>query len=127
MPKSVTQASSRVFDFPRRLKLNQAIEFKALFKVGRKKIGPCFSIFSTPNSLPYPRLGMVIAKKAVRQAVERNRIKRVIRESFRIHRSEFNDKDVMVVAYRGIAELSKQELREQIDFQWPKSKLCAKV
>ena len=40
-------------------------------------------VMARPNSVGYPRLGMVIAKRLLARAVDRNRVKRCVRESFR--------------------------------------------
>jgi ribonuclease P protein component len=42
-----------------------------------------------PNGLGYARLGLIVSKKFERHAVKRNRIKRILRETFR--RNRFND------------------------------------
>ena len=42
------------------------------------------------------RLGLVIGKRAVRRAVDRNRVKRVLRETFRIRRLELPCVDIVV-------------------------------
>ena len=40
-------------------------------------------VMARPNAVGYPRLGMVIAKRILARAVDRNRVKRCVRESFR--------------------------------------------
>ena len=40
-------------------------------------------VMARPNQVGYPRLGMVIAKRLLARAVDRNRVKRCVRESFR--------------------------------------------
>ena len=40
-------------------------------------------VMARPNPVGYPRLGMVIAKRLLARAVDRNRVKRCVRESFR--------------------------------------------
>lgn len=51
------------------------------------------------------RLGLVVAKRVIRQAVHRNRIKRVIRESFRVHQHLLVGLDLVVLVR---SELSEQ-------------------
>lgn len=45
--------------------------------------GDFLQIYAKPNNLNYPRLGLIVAKKMARRAVERNKVKRLLREYFR--------------------------------------------
>lgn len=71
-----------------------------------------------------PRLGLVIAKKNVRHAVQRNRIKRQIRESFRLSRADFiasaeaGSFNAIVLARRGVDQLDNALLRNQLQHLW---------
>lgn len=57
------------------------------------------------------RLGLVVGKRALRRAVDRNRAKRVIRETFRVNRRDLPGMDI-VVQVTGPA--SKDDLREML-------------
>lgn len=61
---------------------------------------------------------MAIAKKQVRMAVARNRIKRVVRESFRCHQNVLPALDIVVLARRGTAEKDKRELHRSLRNHW---------
>ena len=73
-----------------------------------------------PNCEPpgEPRIGLVIARKNVRHSVQRNRIKRQIRESFRLNRASLGTLDAIVLARRGIDQLDNTALREQLQQLW---------
>lgn len=72
------------------------------------------------NDYPGHRLGLVIAKKNVRLAVQRNRIKRVARELFRtLPRSEPH-LDVVFLARHGLGQLDNGELSSILLQQWQK-------
>lgn len=77
-----------------------------------------FLFLARQNSLNQPRLGLVIAKKHIRLAVERNRVKRLIRETFRIKQQQLPDIDVIVLARKGMNDLTNAALIEQLDLQW---------
>lgn len=64
------------------------------------------------------RLGLVIAKKNVRLAVERNRIKRLIRESFRLQQHHLNAIDAIVLARRGLDRQNNRAIINAINKQW---------
>ena len=65
------------------------------------------------------RLGLIIAKRHVRLAVQRNRIKRVIRESFRQRQSSVAI-DVIVLARKGLDQLDNQHLHTLLTQLWQK-------
>ncbi len=54
--------------------------------------------------MPTPRLGIVVPKRGTRLAVRRNRIKRLIRESFRLHIEEIPPVDVVVQVFKSIED-----------------------
>lgn len=63
-------------------------------------------------------MGLVIAKKNVALAVQRNRIKRQLRNTFR-HNKELLDKlDLVVLARKGADKLDNKELKATIDSLW---------
>jgi len=66
------------------------------------------------------RLGLVIAKKYVRLAVHRNRIKRTAREFFRTLPDSEPHLDVVLLARRGIGQLDNAELSSILRQQWQK-------
>lgn len=64
------------------------------------------------------RLAFAVAQKHVDSAVRRNRIKRIVRESFRRHADELEGFDVVVISRPGIAKLDPGALRSEVDRQW---------
>lgn len=66
------------------------------------------------------RLGMAIARKKVRRAVDRNRIKRILRESFRLARQDLPPIDVVVLAKESAATASNGELFSALESVWHK-------
>jgi len=66
------------------------------------------------------RLGVAISKRVARQAILRNRIKRIIRESFRLNQSLLPAMDVVVIVRSGEGIKDKKKLREIIDKLWKK-------
>ena len=75
--------SARTYSYSRRLRLQHALEFQAVYagKV-RESRGP-LTVFAIPNDLGHPRLGLSVGRK-VGTAPKRNRIKRLLREAFRL-------------------------------------------
>ena len=105
--------------FGREKRLLTPQQFKAVFDSASNKVpGKNVLLLARDNQFEHPRLGLVIGKKSVKLAVERNRIKRQIRESFRHNQSILDGVDIVIVARRGIADLSNIELRQQFDKMW---------
>lgn len=64
------------------------------------------------------RLGLVIAKKNVRRAVDRNKIKRIARESFRHQRADLDNLDIIILARKGLGELDNAALHRLFADMW---------
>lgn len=69
------------------------------------------------------RLGLAIARRAVRHAHDRNRIKRTVRETFRHRRDRIQAGDYVVTANAAAATASPNELRAALDQLWHKLEL----
>jgi ribonuclease P protein component len=67
-----------------------------------------------------PRLGLAVAVRTAGNAVERNRIRRVIRESFRVHQRELPAVDLVVSARSRARRASGAELRAALETLWKK-------
>jgi ribonuclease P protein component len=77
-----------------------------------------FLFLARQNELDRPRLGLVIAKKNIRLAVNRNRMKRLIRETFRAKQQQLAGIDVIVLARKGMSDITNAVLIEQLNKQW---------
>ncbi len=72
-------------------------------------------ILYSKSTLPDSRLGILVTRKIDSRAVIRNRIKRRIREIFRLNRSGLLENyDILIIARRGILECSYADLEKQI-------------
>jgi len=77
-------------------KLRKTDEFSCVFRFKHVHRGTYLDIFYRQNGLGFSRLGLVIAKRLLSRAVDRNRAKRVLRESFRLTQHGLNGIDVVV-------------------------------
>ncbi len=59
-----------------------------------------FSVFVRANTLPRSRIGVIVSTKTAPRAVDRNRIKRLVREAFRQEPERFMGNDLVVLARR---------------------------
>ncbi|MCL4122018.1 UNVERIFIED_CONTAM: hypothetical protein GTU68_008233, partial [Idotea baltica] len=106
-------------DFSRKKRLLTASQFKIVFESPEDKFfANGLLILIRNNNSTFPRLGLVIGKKNIKLSVERNRIKRQIRESFRTNQQHLNGLDVVIIARRGLGKLNNKELIIQINKLW---------
>ena len=103
---------------PRVLRLRLAGDFAALRTSSGRFGGRCFHLRYRPNGLGHARLGLAISKRVSKRAVERNRLKRLLRESFRRVRDQLPPVDVVVMAREQAAGLPGPELLIEADALW---------
>ena len=72
------------------------------------------------NPLAHARLGLAISARAVPAATDRNRIKRLTRESFRLHRAQLPPMDIVMLARAGAGSAERAELRATLERLWQK-------
>ncbi|WP_329741942.1 ribonuclease P protein component [Dyella sp. A6] len=110
----------RAAGLPRDARLRRAADFAAMRQGSGRLGGRCFSVRYRPNSVGQPRLGLAISKRVSKRAVDRNRIKRLVRESFRRHRAGLPPMDLLVMAREIAVGLPGPELLAEIDALWRK-------
>lgn len=103
---------------PSSARLRQRSDFAALRGVEGRARGTFFMCRYGPVAEIQARLGMAVSRKVSVRAVERNRIKRQIRESFREHRHMLPAVDILVIAHHRAAAESSARLREDLDRLW---------
>ena len=104
--------------FSRMYRLTNAADYQYVFANAKRFGNPNFTLLVRANSLGYPRLGLAIAKKSVKLAVNRNRIKRLIRESFRHEITDLPSIDIIAMCRTSAVELPSSEISTQLETQW---------
>lgn len=79
-----------------------------------------FTVNAQANELPLARLGMSVAVRTMGNAVRRNRLRRMIRESFRLHQSSVPPLDIVIGARSSARTASCAELRASLEQLWQK-------
>ena len=105
--------------FNRTYKLKKAIEFKRVFKNPFVSSDQLFKILARLNQEENSRLGMAVSRQVDKHAVGRNRIKRVVRESFRCRKSVDNVYlDIVVLPRRETATICNKRLFRSLQGHW---------
>ena len=126
----MTRAASSRQKFPKRLRLAGRSDFLSLRKGGKKTSSRYFYMITNPGEGPeatnpgegHVNLGIAVSRM-VGGAVERNRLKRRIREVFRHNTERFlKFGHVLVGCRQGAAELTYKEIEKEIFFLLEKSR-----
>ena len=104
--------------FPHTARLSQPDHYRRVFNSPEYKVScGAFLLLATPGATQSSRLGVVVAKKNIRLAVRRNRIKRLVREQFRHHL--FDEAiDLVVLARSGADQMDNPGLWQELDSLW---------
>ena len=82
-PDTDAARGPRRYRFPRAMRLGHRRDYQAVYAARTRVTAWPLTVFGTPNGRPYPRLGLAVSRH-VGHAVRRNRIKRRLREAFRL-------------------------------------------
>jgi ribonuclease P protein component len=117
-------APARPFTPAHRLKSKS--EFDRVYRDARRSADGSFAVFMRGNDNALPRLGLSIAARVIGNSVRRNRVKRLIRESFRLHQHELPSVDIVVNARSGARDADNAALVRSLEKHWRAViKLCA--
>lgn len=96
-------------------KLKRSWQFEKVYKNGSKYISEPFIIYVLPNNNKNVRIGLTVTKK-VGKSVQRNRIKRVLREVFKSINGIFPGNDIVVVARKSSVDIKYSEAKETLNY-----------
>ena len=89
-----------------------------MFSNGRRSADQYFTILFHENNLSRPRLGFAISKQKVRRAVGRNRLRRLVRESFRLRAADLPAVDLVVLARDATTVAANGVLSASLEKHW---------
>ena len=121
-----TLPSQRRSRFGAELRLRSKLQFDALYASGRRIDDRFFGLRVRPNGLGHPRIGLAVAVKTAGSGVARNRLRRLVRESFRLAQHELPAVDIVVAAKFPAREAPATTLRASLATLWQRvASTCA--
>lgn len=107
------------FCFGKNKRLLNSADFKSVFD-GAKFKAPHKNllVLANPAATDSPRLGLVVAKKNAKLAVQRNRIKRLTRDSFRLNQAALEGLDIVVLSKHDLWRLDNAQITELLEQAW---------
>ncbi len=110
--------SHKNLTFKRDSRLLTAKDYNNVFSDAQRFGNRSFTLLARENGLGYARLGLAISKKNAKRAIDRNRIKRYFRESFRLNQHNLPCVDIVAMSKKDAPLLDDNEMLKQIDSQW---------
>lgn len=105
---------------PRSARLTESRDFNRVFEQASRARDRYFTILYRPSEDGGPRLGMAVSRRAAPKATDRNRIKRMVRETFRHRRAALGPRDIVVIAKAPARDADRAELHRCLDRLWHK-------
>jgi len=95
------------------MRVRRPADFKLAYAHGLREDAGAVIVYARPNGLPFPRLGISIGRRAG-GAVVRNRLKRLLREAFRLEQHAIGAGIDLITVVRAHKERSVEEYRSQL-------------
>jgi len=114
--QSVERGCQRNHRLPRAERLHLQRDFDRLRKKGRRRTGKHFVLLYEIGGI-HPMFGIAVGR-IVGNAVKRTSVRRCIRESYRLRRTEIRPSRMLIIARKGSAELSCTDTQQELDHLW---------
>lgn len=108
--------------FTKSYRLLKSGEYDFVFQHKKKISKEPATLYISVNSLQHARLGLLISKRAIKTAVARNRIKRLVRESFRQHVQQLKAYDIIFVARTCVQYMDNKTIFLELAQMWSQLK-----
>jgi ribonuclease P protein component len=98
--------------------LLKSASFDRVFRRSQRSRDRLFTVLYRESREDAARLGLAVSKKHSRKATARNRIKRIVRESFRQHQGQLTGLDVVVMSQPDTEAATNRELFDSLAAHW---------
>lgn len=103
--------------FPRSVRLLRAADFKRVVGQGRRRRSSSFTAFELPGQGEGARVGLTVSRKSLPRSIDRNRFKRIVRETFRAA-LPLPCFDVVIMAATGARTTDRRQLAAELHEYW---------
>jgi ribonuclease P protein component len=104
--------------FPKHHRLYKSEHYKRVFSKPDRFIGVGYNLLSRTNGVGFARLGLAVSKRNFPRSFDRNRIKRIVRESFRDRFYNLPSLDIIFLCSNDSIVLSNHLLRTSLEKSW---------
>jgi len=118
---------SRSNRFGKNNRLLDAAAFGRVFQKASRSRDNLFTVLCRRNDEGAARLGLAISKKHCRQATKRNRMKRIIRESFRQQQASLTGLDIVVINQPAAASASNRQVFRSLESHWRRCRTAKRI
>ncbi|MCI3142558.1 ribonuclease P protein component [Staphylococcus haemolyticus] len=95
-------------------RIKKNTDFQTIYKRGKSLANRQFVVYTYNSNKNHFRLGISVSKK-LGNAVTRNRIKRAIRENFKIHKEDIIARDIIVIARQPAKDMTTLEIQGSLE------------
>ena len=104
--------------FSRAMRMNKPSDYTRVFRQAKRAAGGGLTVLTVENTVGQPRLGLAIAKKHLKFAYQRNRLKRIIRASFRDNQTVFANIDIVVLSRPDVLKKNSAQIWAALEEHW---------
>ena len=106
-------------------KLRKGWQFDKVYKEGYKYFDDLFVLYVLSNNIREVRIGLTVTKK-IGKSVQRNRVKRIIRESIRLSKGILPGNDIVVIARKPSVDLKCQQAKNSLNHLLRRARILEK-
>ncbi len=104
-----------MFRLPKQAKLVKTDDFSSVFNLRKRIANKHLVMRYSPNGNTSARLGLIVAKKTAKGAVQRNYMRRVLRELFRLNQHQLPALDVVIQVQKVFKKPDFFEIKQEFD------------
>ncbi len=119
-----TTVDRKVRGVSKEKRLRRSKDYQRVFESSCRSVDGWLVVLARENGLDHSRLGFAVSRSHVKTAVNRNRIKRVARESFRLHQTDLRGLDLVIVTRKSTEGATNQLLLSSLKHHWRRVISC---